>query len=309
MNKSYFAKDIIIRYHDYIKGYKGNLNAVFTDFASLEDESNGSLIWISSLNQISASYLEFGFNASTIICENDDNEICLKEHQCVIFTTSPRLLFAKIITDYFSVKEVNIINSSAIISPSAILGNNVNIGHNCIIEDNVIIGDNSILEGNNHVYSNVVVGNNVILQSGSVVGTEVMSFVHDLDGTFLRFPTFGSVIIEDNVEVGGNSVIVKSSLGKTRIGFGTKINSNSYIGSNVSIGHNNYIAANVIINGSCVIGNNNYIGAGAIFKNKLRIGSNNTFGAGAVVIKNICDNLVVVGNPAKPSNSAKGVIL
>lgn len=47
------------------------------------------------------------------------------------------------------------------------------------------------------------------------------------------------------------------------------------------------------------IGDNCYIGAGAIIMNPIKIGNNVTIGAGSVVTKDIPDNCIVAGNPAK----------
>lgn len=78
--------------------------------------------------------------------------------------------------------------------------------------------------------------------------------------------------------------------------FSTILNAES-IGDNFSCGHNTTIGATS--KGRPIIGNNVALGVGSIIIGKIKIGNNVVIGAGSVVVKDIPDNVVVAGNPAR----------
>lgn len=84
-----------------------------------------------------------------------------------------------------------------------------------------------------------------------------------------------------------------------KVGRGSIINQVSSIGHDVEIGEFCEICPNVSISGNCEIGEMTFIGTGAIILPKVKIGSNVIIGAGAVVTKDIPDNCVAVGSPAR----------
>ena len=146
------------------------------------------------------------------------------------------------------------------------IGSNVKIGSDCYIFPNVVI------------YENVSVGNKVTLHAGAVVGADGFGFVRGENG-YIKFPQIGSVIIEDDVEVGANTCIDCGALGETRIGKGTKIDNLVQIAHNVQIGERVIIAAQTGISGStiiesdCVIGGQVGMGDHATVKSGAIIGS------------------------------------
>jgi sugar O-acyltransferase (sialic acid O-acetyltransferase NeuD family) len=60
-----------------------------------------------------------------------------------------------------------------------------------------------------------------------------------------------------------------------------------------------HVAPGAVLAGNVTVGENTFIGANAVIKQGITIGKNVTIGAGSVVIRDIEDNRVVVGNPAK----------
>jgi UDP-3-O-[3-hydroxymyristoyl] glucosamine N-acyltransferase len=302
------ADELCECFGDYILDAIGDREAYFSSFSPAEGMCPESLIWLNkkTVTQMVASDTAITANVVVVQAPFDAKP---SNNQCYILTSNPRLLFIKILNKYFVDHNSSAIHPSSYVAPGTVLGDNVHIGPFCCIDQNVIIGDNTFLEGNVRIYKNATIGSNVIFQSGVVIGSDVLSFARDLDNSYVRFPSFGSVIIEDSVEIGSNATVVKASIGKTIIGHGTKINANVYIGSSVEIGPYNYIASGVNINGSAHIGSDNFIGSGSVVRNKAKIGSNNTIGAGAVVVKDIGDDKTFTGNPATENQKSKGVKL
>ncbi len=144
-----------------------------------------------------------------------------------------------------------------------------------------IIGDRCIIESNVRIYDCVTMGKNCNIKPGAVLGGAGFGFEKDKNGNRFRFPQIGSLIIGDNVEVGSNTCIDRGALSDTIIGNHTKINNLCHIA------HNN------------VIGNNVEIGANCVLIGEIKVGDNSIIAAGSVVIKDVPENVVVAGNPAK----------
>jgi len=143
----------------------------------------------------------------------------------------------------------------------------------------------------------VKIGKNVIIDSGAVIGAAGFGFVRDIDGTPYQLPQLGSVIIEDDVEIGANACIDRGELDDTIIRKGVKIDNLVQIAHNVEIEKNTYIMGKTVIAGNVKIGEKCWI-APSLIMNDVKIGNNVTVGFGSVVLKSIKDNQTVMGNPA-----------
>ena len=177
------------------------------------------------------------------------------------------------------------------------VGKNCLIGHNSIIESNVIIGDNCSI-GSNVIIRNTIIKNNVSILDGCVIGKKGFGFFPGKEKNF-RYPHIGTVIIEDNCEIGCGSTIDRGSLSNTVIGKNTYIDNQVHIAHNNKIGNNCIIAGQVGFAGSSKLGNNVMIGGQAGISGHLEIGNNVQIAGGSGVIKNVRDNARVMGYPAK----------
>ena len=150
-----------------------------------------------------------------------------------------------------------VVHPAAIIHPTAKLGARTRVGPGSVIEANATLGDDCILAANVTIYPGVQIGHRVVLQSGAVLGSTGFGYAHNSQtGEHLLFPQQGTLIIEDDVEIGANTTIDRGALGETRIGRGTKIDNLVHIGHNCVIGKNVIIAAQVGLSGSCIIDDN-----------------------------------------------------
>lgn len=151
--------------------------------------------------------------------------------------------------------------------------------------------------------SSVVYGKNCLVKDGAVIGKPGFGFERDLDGTPIRFPHFGGVVLGNNVEVGANTVISRGVFEDTEIGDSTKIDDLVYIAHNCKIGENVMIAGNATLCGGVQVGDSAWIGAGASVKQNIKVGDGAIVGMGAVVTRNVSPGSTVAGNPARTIES------
>lgn len=145
----------------------------------------------------------------------------------------------------------------------------------------------------------IITGKNFITGQNCSIGNDGFGYIKDKDGKWLKFPHFGNVIIGDDVEIGNNVCIDRGALSNTIIGNGVKIDNLVHIAHNVEIGDNTLIIAQSMVGGSTKIGSDCWISPSTSIKNGIKIGNGVLIGMGAVVIRDVEDNKIMVGNPAK----------
>ncbi|MGV6946823.1 UDP-3-O-(3-hydroxymyristoyl)glucosamine N-acyltransferase [Sphingobacterium kyonggiense] len=149
--------------------------------------------------------------------------------------------------------EGNYIGAFTYIGKQVKIGNQVKIYPQVYIGDDVEIGDGSIIFPGVKIYRDCKLGKQVIIHSGTVVGSDGFGFAPQEDGSYSKIPQIGNVIIEDQVEIGANTVIDRATLGSTIIRKGVKLDNLIQIAHNVEVGYNTVIAAQTGISGSTKI--------------------------------------------------------
>ena len=285
--------------------------------AKIEEAEVGEVTFIS--NPKYAKFIDTT-NASAVIVSMDFPETT----RPIIRTQNPYLSFLKVLKAFHPPIE-NIaegIHPLAVIDQTTQIGKNVRIGAYVVIDKDCRIGENvTILPGvkigrevtigdNTLIYANVVlrekvkVGNNVIIHSGTVVGSDGFGFARE-GQHYHKIPQVGTVMIEDDVEIGANCTVDRATLGETIIRKGVKLDNLIQIAHNVEIGENTVIAAQTGISGSTKIGKNVMIGGQVGFVGHIEIGDNTTIGAQSGVSKSLPPNSVYFGYPARPIMQAK----
>ncbi len=275
-------------------------NIHFSNASDLNLQNDQSIIWIKNNVEISPI-------ANLIICKKNIDINIDYNTQIVIKVDNPKFLFSKIVNALFVKNTFNGISSKSEIHENAKIGKNISIGPFCYI-GNAIIGNNVIISANVTIYDNVIIGDNVIINSGTVIGTTGFGYSKNENNEIEKFPHIGGVIIEDNVEIGSNVSIDRGALGNTIIGKECKIDNLIHIAHNAKIGEKSYIIANSMIGGSVNIGTNSWIAPSVSILQQLTIGKDSTIGVGSIVTKNIPDNEVWTGSPARPINDFKKML-
>ena len=188
--------------------------------------------------------------------------------------------------------------NNVLIGKNVKIGKNSSIGSNSIIESNVQIGKNCII-GYGNIIRNSFIGDDVVIQDNCKIGQKGFGFI-PLKKKNLKFPHIGKVIIKDNVEIASSCTIDRGSVDDTMIGENTYIDNQVHIAHNVQIGSNCMIAGQVGFAGSSKLGDNVQIGGQAGISGHLKIGNNVKIGGGSGVVKDLNDNEIVMGYPAKP---------
>src|SRR6185312_15598612 len=261
-----------------IKGkIEGDPDAKVNQVAKIEEAEEGSLSVIAN-----PKYEEYLYNSkASIIIVNESLQVAQGVKPTLIRVKDAYSGFASLLEKYneiaASTGKVGIEDPSYI-SQSASLGKNVYIGAftyigenatiedgvkiypGCYIGDNVIIKENATVFAGVKIYNDCEVGRNVVIHSGTVVGSDGFGFAPQKDGSYKKVPQIGNVVIQDNVEIGANTTIDRSTLGSTIIKTGAKLDNLIQIAHNVEIGMNTVIAAQSGISGSTKIGNNVMIG-------------------------------------------------
>lgn len=185
------------------------------------------------------------------------------------------------------------------------VGKRSKVGKKCYIYPqvyigrNVIIGDNVTLYPGVKIYDGCKIGDNCILHANVVIGSDGFGFAPVADGSYKKIPQTGIVIIEDNCEIGANTVIDRATMGATVIGKGVKLDNLIQIAHNVVIGENTVVAAQSGIAGSTKIGKSCMLGGQVGIAGHLTIADRTSFGAQSGVISNIRkEGKAYMGTPA-----------
>jgi UDP-3-O-[3-hydroxymyristoyl] glucosamine N-acyltransferase len=187
------------------------------------------------------------------------------------------------------------VHPTAVVSPSARIAGNASVGAYCVVGDDVEIGAGTTVFPHVTIYPGVrigagcvihsgvelrekiTLGDRVILHNGVVIGADGFGYLRNADGSHLKIPQTGTVVIEDDVEIGANSTVDRAALGATIVRRGVKIDDLVIVSHNCEVGENAILVAQVGIAGS------SKIGKGAILSGQVGIADHLTIGDGAII--------------------------
>ena len=286
-----------------ITGYEiiGNPEMMFSLAAPLWGAENGSITFCTVEKVKNPLEVLKESKASVIIMDKGvDLKNTLFDNKTIILVDKPRETFIQILNAYFPLEvKMGEIHQSAVVDSEADIHPTVFIGPNCTI-GKCKIGENTIIHANVAINDCVKIGKNVKINPGCIIGYDGFGYYEDENGDLKNFPHIGGVIIEDDVEMGSNVCIDRGTLGDTIIKKGAKFDNQIHVAHNVVIGENTLIMPFAMMAGSVTIGERAWIAPGATIKDGIKIGNGAFIGLGAVVIRDVPENIVVVGNPARP---------
>jgi UDP-3-O-[3-hydroxymyristoyl] glucosamine N-acyltransferase len=170
------------------------------------------------------------------------------------------------------------VHPTAVVAKDVVIGSGTAIGPGVVLGEGVTVGSGCDIHARVTIYPGVVLGDGVVVQAGAVLGSTGFGYARNAEtGEYVLFPQQGSLVIEDDVEIGANTTIDRGALGETRIGRGTKIDNLVHIGHNCVIGRNVVIAAQTGMSGSSVVED------GAVLGGQVGIGEHATVGAGVIL--------------------------
>jgi len=216
------------------------------------------------------------------------------------------------------------VHATAIIGQGVTLGEGVGIGPYVCIADGCTVGNRAVLYAgvclghgatvgeDTILYPHVVareyvrIGARCIIHAGAVLGSDGFGF-DPSEGGNRKIPQIGTVVVEDDVEIGANSAVDRATFTETRIGQGTKIDNLVQIGHNVRLGEHCILSGMTGIAGSTRLGNRVVVAAMAGVSGHLQVGDGAIVGAGAGVTKSVPPGRVVSGFPAREHEEEKRV--
>ncbi|SJZ34964.1 UDP-3-O-[3-hydroxymyristoyl] glucosamine N-acyltransferase [Cetobacterium ceti] len=228
----------------------------------------------------------------------------------LVVKENPRLLMPKLL-GFFKretkkmekmIEDSATIGENCEIAPNVYIGHDVKIGNNVKIYPNVTISEGVEIGEGTVIYSNVTIrefvkiGRNCVFQPGAVIGSDGFGFIK-VGGNNTKIDQIGSVVIEDEVEIGANTTVDRGAIGDTIIKKYTKIDNLVQIAHNDIIGENCLIISQVGIAGSVEVGNNTTLAGQVGVAGHLKIGSNVTVAAKSGIMGNVKDNQVMSGYP------------
>lgn len=253
----------------YLQGtVEGNENAVVKTFAKIEEGVEGAISFLAN-----PRYAHYIYDTkSSIVLVNNDFELEQPVSTTLIRVPNAYEAIARLLTLYQQtvqrragihplafVAESATVGDGCYVGPFAYIGENATVGKDSqiysgvVIEERASVGDDCIFYPHVSVYHDCKVGNRVVLHYGCVIGADGFGFAPAADG-YEKIPQIGIVTIEDDVEIGANACVDRSTMGSTYVRKGVKLDNLVQVAHNCEVGANTVMSAQVGVAGSTKIG-------------------------------------------------------
>lgn len=296
---------------------EGNEDAKVSDFAKIEEGKPGAISFLAN-----PKYNHYIYETkSSVVLVNEDTVFEQPVEPTLIRVPNAYEAVAKLLQIYQAMqpKKTGIdslayidaeaeVGEDCYVGAFAYIGRGAKIGKGSQIYPHAYIGDGVVVGEGCQIYPKVTIyhgcrlGNNVTIHAGSVIGADGFGFAPNTDG-YEKIPQIGIVVIEDNVEIGANTCIDRSTMGQTLIHKGVKLDNLIQVAHNVEIGENTVMSAQVGVAGSQKIGSWCMVGGQVGFSGHHKIGDRVMIGAQSGILGDLKDGEVVMGYPAMDSKT------
>ncbi len=290
---------------------EGDASVTITGVSSLDDATEGHITYVTEEDVLSLG--EQSPAAALIVPPG-----LATDRKPLIVTEDPRLAFSKVLALFAPQRRL-----PPGVHPTATVGSNVKLGQDVAIGAHVFVGDNAIIgdrvaihplayvgyevtigedteiHPQTYIGDRVSIGTRCNICAGAVVGSDGFGYLQTEEGHH-KIPQIGTVIIEDDVEVGANSTIDRATVSVTRICRGTKIDDQVHIGHNCVIGEHCLLCGQVGIAGTVTLGKGVMLGGQVGINDHTTVGDGVTVGAGSKVYGDLMEPGVYSGTPARP---------
>lgn len=219
------------------------------------------------------------------------------------------------------------ISEKAVIDPKAVLEQGVSVGPFAVVSKGVRVGKGTMVGAFAYLGTNVKVGENceifprvtllnevslgdrVKVFPGAVIGSDGFGFLPEEKGKVLvEMPQVGTVIIEDDVRIGANCTVDRATIGKTRIGQGTKMDDHVHVGHNCQVGKNCVLCGQVGVSGSVELEENVMLGGQVGVSDGIKIGKGARVGGQSGVFTSLKGGNTYSLTPATSMDKALKII-
>ena len=292
---------------------EGNADATVQTFAKIEEGMEGAISFLANPKYDPYLYS----TASSVVLVNNDFSPSQPVKATLIRVPNAYEAIARLLSFYESqmakrkgihptavIEESASVGEDCYIGPYVYIGEGVTVGRgtqiyaHSVVEKGASVGDDCLIYPNVSIYHECVIGSRVILHSGCVIGADGFGFAPGAEG-YEKIPQIGRVEIEDDVEIGANTCVDRSTMGATRIHRGVKLDNLVQVAHNCEVGSHTVMSAQVGVAGSTKIGEWCMFGGQVGIAGHALIGDRTLSGAQAGIAGSIRKGHVTVqGSPA-----------
>ncbi len=292
---------------------EGNAEAQVWKLCKIEEGEPGGISFLANMK-----YTHYIYDTmASIVIVKEDFQPERPVTATLVRVADPYLAFATLLKAYNSMQLNKVgVSTLAFIAPSATvgencyvgefayIGENVKIGNNVKIYPQAYVGDNSIIEDDTtlfagvKLYNSTLIGKRCIVHAGAVLGADGFGFAPNPDGSWNKIDQIGNVVVEDDVEIGANTCIDRSTMGSTIIHRDAKIDNLCQIAHNVVVGDHTAMASQCGIAGSSKVGSNCILAGQVGIVGHIEVGDRVVVAAQSGVTNNVESDQKILGSPA-----------
>jgi UDP-3-O-[3-hydroxymyristoyl] glucosamine N-acyltransferase len=256
-------------------------------------------------------------NAAAVVVANDF--VVEREGLALLRTDDPSRCFSRVV-EAFAAERPSLpvgVHPRAHVAADVQIGAGVAIGPNATIESGAVLGDGvvvwsgayvgvgsrigarSVLWPGATVLDGVTIGERCVLHAGCVVGADGFGFEPTPRG-WIKIPQCGTVVLEDDVELGANATVDRGRFGATRIGRGSKLDNLVHIAHNVQVGPDCVMAAQAGIAGSAQLARGVVVGGQVGIGGHVKIASGVRLAGQSGAYGDIAEAGDYLDSPARP---------